>query len=381
MSKVSIARRCFNCGALLQHEDKEKDGYIENECLLESDPGRILFCDECYKEAGLDISLDPLEIDDNQRTILKDAVASDALIVYLIDSFSFESSFVKEVNELIKRNPILVLANKSDLFKDYLADKDLKEYIAHRFRVSGLPLSEDQVLLVSLKTFTDFKNVNEEIEARRKRHDVFVISPKGSGKNMFFSSFLYSYKNVSDYPVRTEIYKGTNFQGLKIPLDNSSFIFDTPSLPISNSVLDKVDRLTRIALANEEKIVSSKHSLKKEEALALGNICFIEPISIKGKEEKLTLYVSEKVSSKVVSMNKGFEKAFDYISNKKHTFPRGASISNIKDFDALEIEVEEKGNRSIGIEGLGWISFAGDKQIYRIYVPKGVSIYTSRSKI
>ncbi|MBQ4255339.1 MAG: hypothetical protein II721_05015, partial [Bacilli bacterium] len=51
------------------------------------------------------------------------------------------------------------------------------------------------------------------------------------------------------------------------------------------------------------------------------------------------------------------------------------------DFDAFDIAVEEKGQRDIGIEGLGWISFQGNGQTFTVMVPKGVSVYTSRAKI
>ena len=43
--------------------------------------------------------------------------------------------------------------------------------------------------------------------------------------------------------------------------------------------------------------------------------------------------------------------------------------------------VDETGERDIGIQGLGWISFTGNNQKIRIVVPKGVAIYTTRAKI
>ena len=35
----------------------------------------------------------------------------------------------------------------------------------------------------------------------------------------------------------------------------------------------------------------------------------------------------------------------------------------------------------IAILGLGWISFKGNNQTFRVSVPKGVYIYTSRAKV
>ena len=58
-------------------------------------------------------------------------------------------------------------------------------------------------------------------------------------------------------------------------------------------------------------------------------------------------------------------------------------ISSVKDLDVYEIDVNDSRTtyRDIGILGLGWINFKASNQIIRIYVPKGVSIYSSRPKI
>ena len=51
------------------------------------------------------------------------------------------------------------------------------------------------------------------------------------------------------------------------------------------------------------------------------------------------------------------------------------------DFDVYDFEITEVGDRDIGILGLGWFHFIGNKQTYRVFVPKGVYVYTTRSKI
>lgn len=61
--------------------------------------------------------------------------------------------------------------------------------------------------------------------------------------------------------------------------------------------------------------------------------------------------------------------------------PSSASLKSLVDFDVFDLAVDEKGSRDIGIQGLGWINFEGKNQKFRIYLPKGVSLYTSRAKI
>ena len=73
-----------------------------------------------------------------------------------------------------------------------------------------------------------------------------------------------------------------------------------------------------------------------------------------------------------------------YIANvfsKGSLKPASEKIKSIKDFDVYEFQITEEGGRDIGILGLGWINFNGNKQSFRVYVPKGVYVYTTRSKI
>jgi len=67
--------------------------------------------------------------------------------------------------------------------------------------------------------------------------------------------------------------------------------------------------------------------------------------------------------------------------NKNLLHPTSKNLQSLKDFDIYDVVVDEEGSRDIGINGLGWFSFIANKQTFRLYVPKGVSFYTTRSKI
>jgi hypothetical protein len=61
--------------------------------------------------------------------------------------------------------------------------------------------------------------------------------------------------------------------------------------------------------------------------------------------------------------------------------PISEKVQSMDDFDIFDIAVDEEGSRDIGIEGFGWINFTGQKQTFRVYAPKGISIYTTRAKL
>ena len=75
------------------------------------------------------------------------------------------------------------------------------------------------------------------------------------------------------------------------------------------------------------------------------------------------------------------EKFFSKALETQIMKPSSEYLNDISEFDTYDIEVTEEKNRDIGISGLGWISFIGNKQVFRIIVPKGVFVYTTRSKV
>ena len=163
MSKLNIVRRCYNCGAILQTDDKEAEGYVSPE-VIKNTNALVVFCDSCYAKQRYNFSKHELACSDEYLSMLKDARASDALIVCVIDLFSFEAGFPKDVVDIISNNPVLVIANKRDLLPADADDQKLKEYVAHRFRVSKISVEANDVVLTSLTGMADISPIAKEIE-------------------------------------------------------------------------------------------------------------------------------------------------------------------------------------------------------------------------
>jgi len=375
MSKLNVVRRCFNCGAVLQDTDKKKKGFIESK-LFETNSTTLL-CKECWEQSGFNFAPKEAKVDPNYLTMLKDAKASDALIVYMVDLFSFESSFVSKFNDIIRGLNIIVIANKRDLLPADYPDERLKEYVAHRFRVAKLNVTSKDVELASLTSMTDISSLVKRILDQRKRHDVYLVGALNSGKTLFLSSFLRSYSNSTSRAVSTSYYPETNMRVMQIPLDSSSTIYDSPGISVDNSMLDKIEFDLIHDVLPSQTIEGKVHQIEKGESLFFGGLAKID--LIEGEKQNVVSYASkEVVVSKCV---KSPETAFLTGISRGSLKPCSKNINNLACFDAFDITIDEKGGRDIGIGGLGWISFQGNNQTFRIFVPKGVSIYTSRAKL
>lgn len=376
MAKLNIVRRCHTCGVILQDENPEAPGYISPEYLANRE-ARVLFCNKCFEESRYDFGVKTARVTPDFLTMLRDAEASDALIVYVVDLFSFENSFVPEINEIIEGLPVMVIANKRDLLPEAANDDDLREYVAHRCRVDHLSLTRDDVFLASLTSSADVAEIAEEIQKRRRRHDVYIIGAEGAGKTLLVTSFLRKFKNLSNRAIQTLDYPGTHVQVMQIPLDNSSYAYDTPGTSVANAVPCRLDAKNRRMVVPATEIKTRTETLSEGESLLVGGLAKIE--LIKGERTHLRAYFARKVELRTTKA-KTESSYFKKLANGD-LLPYSASIVTPNDFDAYDIAVEEKGIRDIGIAGLGWISFEGEGQTFRVFVPKGVSIYTTRGKI
>jgi ribosome biogenesis GTPase A len=379
-------RRCYNCGAVLQTKNKKAAGFIDPKTLADTPLDKIIFCDRCYKDAKFHFEPSQASVSPDFLTMLLDARASDAFIVYVIDLFSFECSFVKEVIDAIQRLGILVIANKRDLLPKEASDDALREYVAHRFRVAGLPLQANDVILMSLTSSSDMTEVIKMIDERRRRHDVYVIGAAKAGKSLFLSSVIRQFKNESPRYISTRIYPGTSLAVFEIPLDGSSSAYDTPGMGIQNSFSGFPDENIVKAVTPEGPVTRRLFVLGKGESLFFGGIARADFLRGPKKKTEAAVYMSPKVEvKKIIGRNKTDEIFNELIQNDAHgrakIVPTTPLVTGVKDMDAFDFPIKESGRRDIGIAGLGWFSFVGEGQTFRVYVPKGIGVYGSRAKI
>ncbi len=106
MPKFSKVKRCYHCGEILQCEQKDLPGYVKKET-LEKYPDGLLLCDNCYESESAKIPQE-CKLDDEFVTILEQIKSNKDLVVYVVDLFSFEGSFISKVTDMLNGCDVLV---------------------------------------------------------------------------------------------------------------------------------------------------------------------------------------------------------------------------------------------------------------------------------
>ncbi len=374
MAKLTRIRRCYHCGEELQTSNPDEVGYIDEKALDKYDHF-LLLCNNCYNTQRFSSSPKEANFDNQYLTILDEIQKKKSLVVYVIDLFSFEGSFISKITEKLRGLDVLVIANKRDLLPIKANDEQIIKYVEHRLKVLQLEIKD--VVLTSTNPNMNIDLMYQKIYEYGHTRDVYFVGPSLSGKSALITEFLKIYNNPTVSFVRTITFEGTSLRGFAIPLDDKSYLYETPGTSTDNSIISKVEKPVQHLITPRKRVTEKRILLFKHQILFLGTLAAIRLES--NKRVSISLYVSNKVET-YTTKYKGNHTIDDAIRLKKAK-PNTDIIKKSADFDVYNIEVTEEGSRDIGILGLGWFNFKGEQQIFRIYVPKGVFVFTTRAKI
>ena len=369
--------RCHSCGAILQSESTKKPGFISKN-IVENGIPKIPYCNSCYeKRLALNSGDLEQEVDKATLKILKDAVATDALVIWVVDLFSFNGTLNPDVVKKVKKLDVVVFGTKRDLFPSNVTDEMLTRFIDERF--SDVGINPIWIKLLGKEANLNTDAVMDKIHELRKGHDVYMIGNNNSGKTTFINKFLKNFENKTKWAIKTEDYPGTNTPVLEIPFSNSSFFYELPDLSNGTSVLTKVEKEVQKIITPKKEIVMTRRFIGAGSSILVGNLACLSVI--KGRHASIRVFVGEKVEVKAVDTDK--VDAFQEANRKKHILkPVSERFVSFQDYDMFEYDLENDDLRhDIAIEGLCWFSTRGKGQTLRITLPKGTALKETLSKV
>lgn len=378
MGKIKRVLRCYNCGAVLQSKDKKEVGYVESKFLEQSRDDLIIYCKSCFDKMKV-INTGKLDQSLDQETIkiLDDAKATDAIIIWVVDLFTFNGTLEPDVVKKVKKLEVMVVATKRDLFPKTIPNSTFERFINERFNEVGINPSNIFIL-----GSADELSVNELLDQgakARKGHDFYVIGSVNSGKTVLVNKLLKTYKNKTKWQIKTEPYPGTSQKVMSIPLTNSTFLYELPGFSLATSVQGKVEKEVLKIITPKKRVESFPRPMLKGEVLMIGSVAGFG--LVEGKPTTFKFYSAEGVETRKVKDTKIGDFVRENVS-KVSVRPASEHFTNFKDFDLFEYDMENDGEyHDISIRGLGWISFVAKGQTIRVMIPHGVAVKESLSKI
>ena len=358
-------RRCYGCGAVLQDKNPKMTGYIPTIKLKQEDEQ---LCERCYKlrHYNEQDDKDP-QFNSDYESILKEAVKTQALIVYVLDIFSLEASFIANIGPMLGTN-LLVILNKRDILPKSLSDDKIIADCKARLKSENVFPTE--ILITSSHKNYNIDILLKTIETMRKGKNVYFVGASQVGKSSLINNILKSYKNQTNKLITTSHFPGTTLDVIQIPLDKDSYMYDTPGIFKADSLLNQIERQLLKYVVPRTEIRPGVYQSNSKQSYCLGAIARIDFID--GPKTNFTFMLSNDVTITRTKLEKA-DHTFDSLALTKQIQPASLTIKSIKDLDKHDFVLPVGGDVELLIVGLGYVTFKANGQKISVYVPHNVA--------
>lgn len=328
-----MMKKCNGCGALLQDTNYSKEGYIRN---IDND-----LCERCFRIKNYG---DYKVIEKNNVdfiNILKNINNTNDLVVLVIDIFGMN----KDITEITKylTNDILLVFTKRDILPLSLSDEKLLDY------ADKLDIKYVDKLIVSSNKNYEFDNLIKKIRAYQKTKNVYIVGYTNAGKSTMINKLIYNYSDLKA-DVTTSILPSTTLDTIKIELDDSLVLIDTPGILDDGSMINFVDAKTIKKMLPVKEIKPITYQVKGKQYIHIDSL-----VEIEVEDNNLTLFFSNQLK-----INRFYK--------EKRNLKLKENIIRVKE------------NQDVVISGLGFIKVTKNGCL-KIYTIAGVDVYTRDSLI
>lgn len=363
---------CIGCGAALQTEQKDLMGYTPQSALDKGLETGQVYCQRCFRLRHYNEISDVHMTDDDFLKLLHEVGDSEALVVNVIDIFDFNGSVIPGLSRFVSGNDVLLVGNKKDILPKSVKDGKVTQWLTERAYEVGLRPVD--VLLTSAQNKQAIKDLIAKIEQYRKGRDVYVVGVTNVGKSTLINAIIQEITGDKDI-ITTSRFPGTTLDKIEIPLDDGSYIFDTPGI-IHRHQMAHYLTAKNLKFASPKKEIKPKtYQLNPDQTLflaGLGRFDFIE-----GDKQGFTAYFENTLELHRTKL----AGADEFYAKHAGTLLVPPSHEELGDFPELvrhEFQISDK--TDVVFSGLGWIRVNGRAKI-AAWAPKGVSILLRKALI
>ena len=327
-----MTKKCIGCGAVLQVDDEEKDGYVRQENYDKSN-----LCERCFKIRNYGEYKLVEKTNYEFFPILESIGKTNDLVVLVVDIFNINHDL-----ELLKKyisNRVLLVLTKRDILPLSIYDQKLKEY----FQKINMNVV-DTVLVSSVKN-TNFDELMDKIYKYKTSNNVYVVGYTNAGKSTMINKIIYNYFK-QDMEITTSMLPSTTLNSIEIKLSDNLTMIDTPGILNEGDICNFVDIKTLKKIMPKREIKPITYQVKVPQSIFIESLARID---IENKNS-VTLYISNQLK-------------VERIFNPKE---------NLLELEKHKLEIKE--GQDIVISGLGFLKFVHKGKI-TVYTLKGVDVF------
>lgn len=346
---------CQGCGALLQTEDENKDGYVHPNALNRE----IVLCKRCFQLKHYGV-FRPGKETYHSIKMIHESVHLDDVLILVLDASLTMTPLLEHLKELNRYKNFYIIANRFELYEEMIKKEKMLDFLSKNIQKAGLKAKKIYLLDHHLETIFD------AILQSHEKANLCFAGLENAGKTTLINQFLQKY--YPNIPLLTKsLYPGTTLQPLKIPLDATHYLMDTPGIKSHRSMLHQLENSVLKKLQLDKKIVATSYQLCSRQAIHINN--FLSFHYVAGEKQTILFYTSA-MCTFTRSKEENAQRSFDSLI-KDYTIKTN-KIKTFEDLTYYDIIIDKK-KQDIVIEGFGFITISHPGQ-FRIYTLKNVNL-------
>ncbi|SFB84448.1 hypothetical protein SAMN04488102_10184 [Alkalibacterium subtropicum] len=359
--------RCIGCGAVLQSEDVTKSGYLPASVLDKKSADDPVYCKRCFRLRHYNEVQDIELSDDDFLNMLHELNEENALIVNVIDIFDFNGSIISGIQRFAGNNPIVIVANKSDLLPKSLGEGKLRQWVTEQVHSYGI--RPQNVYLISALNKASVEAFMEALDKERQGKNVYVVGTTNVGKSTLINQII-NIATDSEDTITTSYFPGTTLGKIEIPLDDEKVLVDTPGIIQKSQLSHFLDAKDLKIVTPRKEVKPKNYQLNDNQTLFFGGLARFDYLMGEEKES-FVCYVSNEL---YIHRTKT-ERADELYANQLGELLTPPNAESAADFPALkrhEFKIKEPSD--IVFSGLGWVSIDAADITVAGWAPEGVDV-------
>ncbi|MEK3917523.1 ribosome biogenesis GTPase YqeH [Paenibacillus sp. FSL H7-0331] len=370
--EIAEVKACAGCGVKLQMEHADKLGYVPAQALDRSP----IICQRCFRMKNYNES-SGITLDHNDFLKLLSHVGhTKSLVVNIVDIFDFEGTLISGLPRFVGDNPIVLVVNKIDLLPKVTNYNRIVNWIRKQASEFGLKVVE--VVLCSAKLNMGFDRVIKALDEHRDGRDIYVVGATNVGKSTLINRLIRDYSDLES-ELTTSQYPGTTLDLVKIPMDDGTFIIDTPGIVYPHRLTELVSKQDLTTLMPDKVVKPVVFQLNEKQTIFFGS--FVRFDFIQGARQSFTFYVSNAITPHRTKL----ERADELYAEHKGVMlapPTLEALELLPKLNKVPVRIPKGKIYDVSISGLGWIKVNSDSGAdLAIHVPKGVKVAVREAMI
>ncbi|MCS7458541.1 ribosome biogenesis GTPase YqeH [Paenibacillus doosanensis] len=363
---------CAGCGVKLQTEDQSALGYVPKQALSRTP----VICQRCFRIKNYnEVSGITLDQDDFLK-LLSHVGTTRSLVVNIVDIFDFEGSLISGLPRFVGNNPVVLAVNKIDLLPKVTNYNKIVNWVQRQAKEFGLKVVE--VVLCSAKQNMGFERVVEALDKHRDGRDIYVVGATNVGKSTLINRLIRDYSDL-DAELTTSQYPGTTLDLVKIPLDDGTFVIDTPGIVYKHRLTELVSKRDLQKVMPDRPLKPLVFQLNEQQTLFFGSLARFD--FVQGARQSFTFYVSNALNVHRTKLERADE-LYEEHKGEMLAPPAREELELLPKLVKHTVRIPKGKLYDVSISGLGWVkanSDAGADLV--IHAPRGVKVAVRESMI